>query len=517
MKKLFATVLLLLPPLSAWTLTIDVYHTSDVHGWYSARPAKWNREDPKRMIGGFAVLSSMVKADKNPHILLDSGDTFQGTPEGTLTKGMATAALMDQLGYSACDVGNHDYDYTEASLRAVIAKSSFPWLGANVYVKKTGRPVDYLKPYTIVTVAGKRIAVLGLLGTHTATSTLPANVARLGFGNESEAAAKWVQFIRGKEHPDAVLILSHTGIGMGTYGITDISTTTFAGDIPPSSTLSEARASRADVVMGGHNHVGLLKGYRDPVSGALIAESYWGLTEVSKITLDFDDKTGKLIGSSDELLPLWEDKYGEDPAVLATIKRFRDQTARKMDKPVGELAVDLGTSRYGLDSPIGDWFTDAMRRQAGTDAAIQNTAGIRSTLHAGTVRVRDVFEVMPFENTLVTMTLTGDQLRRLMADNLEGGHSRLQVSGIAVRFKAGADGKPEDIVILKNGRPVGASDRLTVATNNYLTTGGTGGAVFAEAKDSVDTMRPIRDLLIKDMKENPVKALPEAGRIVRQD
>jgi len=513
MKRLLAAFLLSLPA-QAWTLTVSVYHTSDVHGWYFSRPAKWDKENSTRSIGGFPALSALVKADKNPHFLLDSGDTFQGTPEGTLTKGLATARLMKQLGYAAADVGNHDYDYTEPNLKAVITESGFPWLGANVYVASTGARADYLQPYTIVNSGGKRIAVIGIAGKHTATSTLPANVKHLEFRDEAAEAARWTEQVRKTERPDAVIILAHMGFGGDFYGLVDVSTWTFTDAQTAYGTLPIARAAKADVVIGGHNHVGMLKGWKDPVSGALLAESASSLTNVNKIDLEFDDASGKLTKVSSTLVPLWTDVTGEDPAVLETLKGFSAQVDKEMGAVIGESAADLGPSKAGLDSDIGNWFADAMRRQSGADVALQNTAGIRSDLKKGPVRVRDVFQVMPFENTLVKLTMTGDQLKRLIADNLRGGISKLQVSGLKVTFRKTEQG-PQDIRLERNGSEIKPDEKLVVATNNYLTTGGTGGKIFGEAEKSEDTMLPIRDLLMKDIAANPVKAAPEAGRIVR--
>jgi len=515
MKNLI-TALLLCLPLSAWSLTVSVYHTSDVHGWYSARPAKWDKENSTRTIGGFPALAALVKADKNPYILLDSGDTFQGTPEGTLTKGLATAKLMSQLGYSASVVGNHDYDYTEASLRAMIKESSFPWLGANVYVKETGAPADYLKPYTIVKAGGKRIAVVGVAGEHTVTSTLPLNVKHLEFRDAPAEAARVTKELR-EAGTDAVIVLVHDGLG-APFGLTDLSGWVPSEAQASSGTLAVARATGADVVIGGHIHSSLPRGWRDPVSGALLAESGSTLTNVSRVTLDFDDKTGKLRSTAVELVPLWTDVTGEDPAVAATIKKFSEQVQKEMGRQISESAADLGPSKAGLDSDIGNWFTDAMRRQSGADVAIQNTSGIRSDMKAGRITVRDVFQVMPFENTLVKLTLTGEQLRRLAADNIQGekGFSKLQFSGLKVTFKK-PYGDPAGVTLERDGKPVADTDKFSVATNNYLTTGGTGGRVFNEDAAAEDTMIPIRDLLMKDIAANPVKALPEGGRIIRID
>lgn len=513
MKKLILSVLLFLPG-AARALTVSVYHTSDAHGWYFSRPAKWDKQNSTRTIGGFAALSALVKADKNPTLLLDSGDTFQGTPEGTLTKGLATAEMMRLLGYAAATVGNHDYDYTEANLRVVISSSTLPWLGANVYQAADGKPAPYLEPYKVFTRGGKRIAVIGIAGRHTATSTLPANVKHLEFRDEAAEAAAWARKVRETEKPDAVIVLSHVGFGGDAYGKVDVSTWTPKPDQASYGTLAIARAAKPDVVFGGHIHTGLLKGYRDAASGALLAESFYGLTDVTRVTLDFDDATGKFKGASAELIPLWTDVTGEDPAVLAALAKYTEQVNKEMGKVVGRSEADLGVSKTGLDSDIGNWFTDAMRRQAGTDAAFQNTAGIRAELRKGDVLLRDVFQVMPFENTLVKLTMTGDQVARLLADNLRGGSSKLQVSGLKVRFRQTPEG-PRDIVVERGGKPLGPEEKITVATNNYLTTGGTGGRVFAEAERSDDTLLPIRDLLIKDLEKNPVKAAPEGGRITR--
>ncbi|HBA61616.1 MAG TPA: hypothetical protein DCZ92_12535 [Elusimicrobia bacterium] len=489
--------------------TVAVYHTSDVHGWYSARAVKGST----RTIGGFAALSSLLKTEKNPYLLLDSGDMFQGTPEGNYTRGMASIVLMNKLGYSAADVGNHDYDYGEDNLKVLIASAAFPMLGANVYYKDSGKHADYLKPYIIVEKGGERIAILGIAGKHTATSTLPSNVKHLNFGDEAAETAKWMKEILTKR-PDAVVILAHIGLGSGSGQKLDISTFAFSDSEAAYGTIPVARAARgAAVVLGGHNHAGSLKGYTDKGSNTLIGESFWGLTDVTKVSLNFDDSTGKFKSATAELIPLWVDKTGEDQEITALIKDFSREVDVIMDKPLGESAVDLGHSKDGLDSPIGNWFTDAMRRQSGTDIALQNSAGIRSDMKKGVIRMRDIYQVMPFENTLVKLTMTGDQIKRLISENMSGGRAKLQVSGITVRFKT----EPFELTVEKDGRELKPDEKLTVATNNYLTTGGTGGKVFGEAEKSEDTMQPIRDLLVKDISERPVKELPVPGRLVRLD
>ena len=298
----------------------------------------------------------------------------------------------------------------------------------------------------------------------------------------------------------------------------DISTWTLTEEDYRQGTLAVARAADgAQVVLGGHAHLGLLTGYFDKQSSTLIGESYWGLTDVSKVDLEFDDATGKFTGASVRLVPLWTDRTGEDARVTETIKDFSGTVNTEMDKAVGESEADLPFNETGLDSAIGDWMTDAMRRQAGADMAFQNTAGIRSDLKKGPIKMRDIYQVMPFENTAVKLKLTGAQIMKLLKDNFRNGRTKLQISGLTVKFRLPAEGKTGDLAIEKDGKAINPSDEFTVVTNNYLTTGGSGGRTFSEGKDMQDTMQPIRELLIKDIRENSPVKMPVLGRFVKLD
>ena len=322
----------------------------------------------------------------------------------------------------------------------------------------------------------------------------------LYFADETEGA-KWTAEIKTKK-PDAIIIMAHIGIGGDTAcRITDVSTWTFTAQEAAHGTIGVARAAGgAQAVFGGHNHAGLAKGWYDKESSTLILESFWSLTDVTRLDLQFDDATGSFTGAKAEMVPLWIDKTGEDEEVKTLISGFTKDVDAEMGIVIGESAFDLLKSTSGLDSDIGNWFTDAMRRQAGTDVAFQNTPGIRSELRKGPVRIRDVYQVMPFENTLVKLTMTGGQLKKLLADNLSGGFCKLQLSGLKVGFRSPARASG-NIVIEKDGKPVNDEDKLTVATNNYLTTGGTGGKVFGEAE--VGRHHAVRQGLLQRYKGQP--------------
>jgi 5'-nucleotidase/UDP-sugar diphosphatase len=515
MKKTLLPVLLLLAlTAQARAAAIAVYHTSDAHGWYMARPAAWDNANSKRLIGGFAALSAHLKQETTPYILLDSGDMFQGTPEGIFTKGLASAILMNQLGYSAAVPGNHDYDYTEASLRALAAKAGFPLLAANIFLKDSPetRP-DYLMPYTIVEKAGKKIAVLGLAGKHTATSTRPENVKHLDFRDEAAAAAATLPEIKALQ-PDAVIALAHLGIDeIISVKIIDITTYTFTPQM--ASTLDVARAAPGiDLVLGGHDHTAILKGYKDPVSGVWFGESGYGLSYVTRALLDFDDATSELRDITVEIVPLWVDVTGQDPAVLKTVAGFTAGVEGAMGRVVGKAKGDLNFSPAGLDSAIGNLLCDLTVKAAGTDMAFHNTKAIRAEIKKGDVKLRDLYQAFPFDNDIITMRLSGAQIMRLVADNVIAGNMYMQVSGLEVAYKLGPDGKAAGIRLTRNGKAIKGDDEFTVATNDYLAFGGNGGDVFAGGRDIKDTMIPVRDLMLKAFEKGPVKP-PKTGRVKR--
>lgn len=491
--------------------TIAIYHTSDVHGGLSARPARWYEPDPTRRIGGYAVLSSLIARESRPWVLLDSGDIFQGSPEGNLTLGVASVRVMNALGYTAMVIGNHEYDYGEANLRRLVGLAQFGVLGANITTTGDGAHVEYAIPTRIVEVGGVRVGLIGIATRHTKTSTLPANVAHLTFLDEVETARLHADRLRA-EGADAIVVLCHCGLAPSVarrrvapadLRLTE-DDTRYLGD------LRVARGAPVDLVLGGHLHTGLGP-WRDPESGVVIVQSYQKLEAVTRLELVVDVDRGEVVSIDGALVDLWADEYGEDPRIVALLEEVTAEMGAALDERLGEAADDLLRAPGGLDSAMGNWMTDLMRAATGSDVAIQNTFGIREDLRAGPVRMRDVYEVMPFDNTLVTLRLSGARLEKLVRDNLRGRRSMIQVSGMRIRYHL--EGETVGEVQLEVGGERVTGERIyTVVTNNYLAGGGTGGAAFTGAPRG-DTGRPIRALLVEAFRSSsPIRA-PATGRI----
>lgn len=497
---------------------ISIYHTSDVHGMYNSRQAKWDKENSTRTIGGFPALISLIQKDPNPSILLDSGDMFQGTPEGNITKGIASIDFMNMAGYSAALVGNHDYDYGESALKEMTEKAKFPFLGANVYVKEKDseneKNPDYLKPYTLIQKGKRKIAILGIAGQHTKTSTLPKNVSHLKFRDEAAETKKWIEEIK-KHNPDTIIILAHIGISPDlSQKIVDVSTYTFSKIRNTTIDIARAADGYAAVIFGGHNHTGLMKGWKDPDTSTLICESYWGLTHVTKAVIDFDDKTGKLKSAECELVPLWTDETSEDKKALDKWKEIYENVSKEMDKIIGNAVKSLTFESSTLDNEIGNMVTDIIRWKANTEIAFQNAGGVRNVLNKGDIKLRDIYQIMPFENTIVKLKMKGKYIYELMNDNIRKDRTAMYISGIKVKYRINQD-KAQIVEITKDEIPLDPEKEYTVATNNYLTSGGSGGRAFKNASEMQDTYISVKDAIIEWITHKKEIDGWESGRFVK--
>lgn len=524
MKKILILALLLSGfSFPVQSKTIDVFHTSDVHGAYSSRKVgNVFGDNPDRMIGGYAALASMLDKDSVPYIMLDSGDMFQGTPEGIVSKGASSILLMNKTGYSAVVPGNHDFDYGEQVLKSLVKKAKFPFLAANLYYEGTNKRPDYVKPYIIIKKSGKKIAIMGIMGRHTKTSSNPVNTVGLDIRDEAAEAAKVSKEIKEKHNPDLIIALVH-------WGIDGAFTSKIVEEIPdyvtmhcrscrrlfpdandekylPEGILHIARAAKdINIVLGGHNHTGILNGYHDEKSGMYFGESFTNLMFVTKTELNFNDETGKFESANLKLVPLWIDVYGENKSVLKMINGFKAQVENEMGKTVGKTAEDLSFATDGKDSKIGNWLCDVTREAVNTDIAIQNTGGIRTEIKKGDITLRDLYQTMPFDNTIVTMNITGKTLRRLIAESFKDNRAGLQISGFTVEYKYNAEtGNNEYKFFDKNGNEIKDDTPLSVATNNYLASGGTYGAAFTEGTDVKDTLIIVRDVMQKSLEKDMV-------------
>ena len=504
---------------------LTIYHTSDMHGYILPHRARWYTANPTRKIGGFVALAAAIERDQaaepSPYLLLDSGDFFQGAPEGTLSKGRSVVKLMNALGYHASAIGNHEYDFGEANLIELAKLAEFPLLASNIQLRESGAPVDYAQPWALFERGGVRVGVVGLATRETSTATLPTHVSHLRFVHEVEAARPHVQALRAAG-ADIVIALTHCGIGPSVSRRRVRS----ADYVPPPEDavypgdILIAREAGVDLVLGGHAHAAFDELWT-PKGGAPIAQSGEHLEHVTRITVKIDAE-GE-VSIEGKLIQLWADQVRSRPKISDLVEEVTAEVQQKMGEVIARAADPLprsveaptGQKSRDLDGPLPNLFCDEMRRVAQSDFALHNTFGFRNDIGAGAITVGHLYQVMPFENTLAVMQLSGAQIRQLIVSNLKGNVSRLQVSSeLTVNVTEDAVGSaiPESVKVMFKGAPIDLKKTYRVAMNSYMSSGGSCCRALGKLQHH-DTAISLRVLFMDTVKRlSPVHA-PKTGRI----
>lgn len=461
------------------TVSITIFHTNDVHG--NTLPAK---DKQGREIGGAAALANLLSREKKPYLLLDAGDIFQGTPEGDLTRGDASIAVMNALGYDAATVGNHEYDLGEANFIRLTKAAKFPMLGANVYHKKTGARVKYLKPHWVKVILGIRLGIFGLITQTMPDMVFPSAIRGLEFRSEVEEAQSCVEELK-SQGADVILALTHIGKDADEV---------LAEEVPGIS-----------AILGGHSHTRLEKPSVNGKNRTVIVQTGGRGTTVGKLRLRIHKRSKRVISARWQIIPLNISQVGEDFQVKALVGEFAKKVGKALEKEIGSASHDL--LRGSGETLLGNWQTDVMRRAAAAEIAFQNSGGIRADLKAGKVTLRDIYVVAPFDNTLVTMNLTGAQIREILEFSLSGkAGSPLQVSGLKIHR-----GSHLEIWI---GKEKLKEKRLyRVTTNNFVAAGGDGYKTFREGKNLTDTKKLLRDVFIEEIRKHSPISTKLEGRI----
>lgn len=479
-------------------IKIRIYHTNDVHGWVMPRPDKFQTD---RLIGGAAALKSLISRDAGPKLVLDAGDWWQGTPEGSISKGRDVVDVFNAVGYDAIVIGNHEYDAGADNLRALIGKMKMPVLSANTY-GEDGKLVDWVRPSIIKEVAGVKIGIFGLTTTGMRRLAFPKNIAGLNFRREIDVAKEQVKDLKRR---GATVIVAVTHIGLEN----DESPNKYEGD----KALAKA-VDGIDVIVGGHSHTFLSRAIRAE-NGTLIVQAGNYLAKAGRTTLEIDPKTKTVAASSDELVELWPDRVGEDPEIKALVERQKEAVGKVFETVIATAPALMGREA-DRENAMGSWMADCYREANGADLAIQNGGGVRAELPAGPVTLRSIFNVMPFDNSTVNLVMKGAVVREALEHGV-GMDRIMQVSGAKIVYKRPAP-KGERLVSVEiGGAPLDDAKDYRLTTIDFLTNGGDGYTVFDRFVSSEPTGVQARDTLNACARRQGVVAAPPPGRLTRKE
>ncbi len=473
-----------------------ILHTNDVHG----------------AIAGYAYITAL-KADYEAKgaevILVDAGDYSQGTSYVSVTKGLDAIEMMNAAGYDVVTLGNHEFDYGYTQLKDNMTKAKFKVLCADVF-NADGTPI-FDANYTYTTKSGVKVGFFGMETPETQTKANPTKIKGLTFATNdafTKAAADQVEALK---DADVVICLAHLGVD---------------GESKPyRSTDLYAAVKGIDFIIDGHSHTVMTKGE----NGEPIQSTGTAFANIGVIVID--DATKKIESNS-----LFEIK--EDTAKDATVAAAAQKIIDRIDKEYGAVFAKSEVELNGAKAPNGnrdsetnngDLITDAMvwkilqdKESLTVDAdhvvAVTNGGGIRKAINPGDVTKKNINEVLPFGNTVVTIYITGAELLEALeastycTPDAIGGFP--QVSGInytistAVAYDANAETYPASTyygpksinrvtINSINGKEFKADDTYAVITNDFGGGGGDTYYAFAAATAKFDTGIPLDEVVME--------------------
>lgn len=456
---------------------IDIVTINDFHGAL--------KQEGKNI--GAANLVGEIKKLKqeNPNtIVVAGGDLFQGSALSNLLKGEPVAKMLKEMELIYSAVGNHEFDWGKELIPEWSKQGDFKFLASNIYDKKTNKPVEWAEPYGITNIGEKLIGFIGLATPETAYKTNPENVKDLEFKDPIESTNYWANYLRKEKGVDTVIVLSHLG------AVQD------GDEITGESAELAKYAKGIDAVISAHTH----RFISGVVNNIPIVQGGNNGRGLGKLELIFDGNKMNILPSYDELYKR-QDTLVEDERMKKIYDDYNKELQPILEEVVVNVDTELSHDRWSGLSPLGQFMTKYMTEVSDVQIGITNGGGLRKPLNAGDITVGDMWEVMPFDNTLVTMKLKGSDLKRVIENGIMNDNiGWVQFYGLKVYYdKTKEFGERITSMRLLDGTKIHMDKYYTVVTNDFMYANGD-NYDFNGAKNVVDTGTAIRDAIIEKLK-----------------
>ena len=493
---------------------ITIVGTTDLHGNLDPIDYYTNKPD-NRGLAKVATLIKGVRREQSNVILIDSGDTIQGTPLESLHAKKNNQPpdpmmlAMNALNYDAMTVGNHEYNFGLKVLEKARSEAQFPWLSANTY--ESGTDKTHYKPYLIKEVAGVKVGILGLTTPGIPNWDNAQNFAGLEFHEPLVEAQKWVPILRQQEKVDVVVIAMHMGLEE------DLRT----GEANPSQLPHENEAIAiakqvpgVDAIFMGHTHREVPSLF---INGVLLTQAnHWGRHLArADFYLEKTNNGWTVYAKAARTIPT-DDKVQPDAEIVKLVEPYDKETQTWLGRVIGESSAEL-TARDARfrDTAILDVIQKVQLEAGNADVSMVASFNADARIAKGPVTVRDIAGLYVYENTLVVIEVTGQQLK----DALEHSAKYFQpyVAGKSLSELVNdkipaynfdiAEGVTYELDIRKpigkriqnlkfRGQPLKPDQKLRLATNNYRVNGGGGFTMYKDAPVVYRSSEEIRELII---------------------
>ena len=469
------------------------------------------------------AVKDIRKSNVDRTLVIGGGDFYQGSPVSNVLKGVPVQNTFTNLGMEFTALGNHEFDWGLNTIDNETMKgASYKILCANM--TKKGTTETLYEPYKVTVKDGVRIAVIGAMSEETPTIVLPANIKDYEVTDMATAVNKYAKEIKSGNLADVIIATVHEG-----------------GDALPKFV---SKLSGVNAVFGGHSHSKLDTVVKDADNKdvpTIIAKNNGQAYVDLQMTVNADKTVSFSKDNYKEL------KMDATTPIDSEVKTIVDEAYKNLaptfDEVIGKttknFTKDQSDQPYG-ESQLGNWMADVVKAKGEAEVGVVNNGGIRlSPIVAGDIKVGTIFNLMPFDNTICTVKMTGAQLKILLEQALQDNGKGIQVSGIKFTYDMSKQGYvPADtktgkqevmgqrIVKLtkEDGTAIKDTDTIKVAAPDFLATGGDTFTVFVDYKNIKDTFEDlsltkgqdylVRNALISDVRAKKTIAATLGNRIV---
>jgi 2',3'-cyclic-nucleotide 2'-phosphodiesterase (5'-nucleotidase family) len=485
-----------------------IVHVNDFHGRLDAQQTTALGD---RRVGGAAALAAHVDSARSrfngPTFFLSAGDMFQGSAVSNFSYGRATVDVMNLSRYDAAALGNHEFDWGLDTLRARVRESAFPWLAANVFTAGTEAHPEWISPWVMLERDGVRVGVIGLALPGTPDVTLAGRTAGLDFRPAPPYVDRYARAAR-QAGAHFVVVTAHIGVRCDDQALLARPQTPSTGCRGELMEIAGALTEPVDLMVGGHEHQRTVIVH----AGVPISQAYLYGMAISVSDLERRGDTTVVQGQRVHLT--YVDQVDPDTAVVRRVAYWDAAVAPVVGRRVAEFAMAM--PREGDEFPLGNLIADAQRQATGAHVAVMNNGGIRRGMPAGPITLGMLFELQPFQNEMVTVQMSGSLLRAALEHALgDDPRLRVHVSGMTVLVDRSAQpGSRVREMRRDDGRVIEDRDVLTVATSEFIATGGDRFAMFTEGRQTRTGMEDL-EVLVSYLQSLPQPVRPPSEIRIR--
>src|SRR6266704_2446924 len=446
------------------TVCISILHTTDLHGHILPTSDYDGTADR----GGLARCVTQIRRwrRQNPNsILIDVGDVYQGTDVSLRNKGELMIDLFNHLKYDAWVIGNHEFDWGMQPFTNALQKSAMPVLGANTILngKSAGsssdsqHPFAKVQPFVVKEIAGIKIAIIGIT-TPGMSFWLPREfTVGIDFQYPVESVRRAIAKAN-SEGADAIVLTGHMGLKPRTGG-DDFANTVMA----LTSEFPDVAA-----FVAGHTHQAIPSRLTNRV--LFTQADHFGI-HVGRVDLLFDRNSKKLL-RREAICELMDNRFHPDHVVISRAGAQLTESEATLAQSIGELTETLhGRGRNGRTSEIEKLIGAAImeslsERHIVVDGVIHGVLDENAKLAAGPITVNDVWNILPYENFIVTAVLSPDEIKAVM-EEVYASHESRSLLGIELRVEGRGPGRRVVSMMFPDGRPLASRRRYIIAVNSF--------------------------------------------------